>query len=89
MTNKQLSAHPGGLAVAFWGQQHRRATAVSGELPRKAPLKINLHSHSSSGLTSLPFALQEQKESCHPCSGRQQSHLGSTQCDRGHPVAKA
>lgn len=50
VTNSELSAHPAGLAVAFWGHQSHSNTGEPWEIPSRVPLKINLHSHGSSGL---------------------------------------
>lgn len=66
---RELSAHPAGLAVAFWGHQSHSNVGEHREIPSRVPLKINLHSHRSSGSIFLLFppCRSRRLRGCHPC----------------------
>lgn len=77
---------PRRAASGILGTPAPRLVLQSLELPSKVPLKINLHSHGSSGLIFPPFAPLEELRGCHPCRSGAMSH---SRRDRGCPVANA
>lgn len=95
VTNSELSAHPGGLAVTFWGHQPQWGCATEPQQCRAAPgdsLQGSLENQFALSQVlwfNLPSLspLQEQKAQRLP-SLQVRSNV-STRCDRGRPVANS